>query len=311
MTFKKMCKPEYPPRLWALVGYPGSGKSTFATQMKSPMLIVDADHRFNEVLGLAGGDVYQLSDKPADNVNADSIAQHLANGMEGSDVQTIVVDSLTAIITPLIVKAMQDKATGRAKNLAAAFKDKAMAMRQLQDAVTRWGVDTLWIYHLQDGRDEKAQKVVRATISTTERARLVRSINMRLEVVQDGDRRGIKVVWARRGIKVAWPQRDRSNPILWDDTGTWAGMPERIEREVYADLSETDQDAIEEAAPTVFAGPALAIAWGLEQGCFEALPHARNAYDKLKKEHNPGSARAMRDLWVEDVQRRLEEKEAA
>jgi len=31
--FKKMVKSTYPPRLWALVGYPGSGKSTFATQM--------------------------------------------------------------------------------------------------------------------------------------------------------------------------------------------------------------------------------------------------------------------------------------
>ena len=29
MAFKKMVKQVYPPRLWALVGYPGSGKSTF------------------------------------------------------------------------------------------------------------------------------------------------------------------------------------------------------------------------------------------------------------------------------------------
>ena len=43
MAFKKMTKPEYPPRLWALVGYPGSGKSTFATQMRAPILVIDAE----------------------------------------------------------------------------------------------------------------------------------------------------------------------------------------------------------------------------------------------------------------------------
>ena len=33
MAFQKMSKTQYPPRQWALVGYPGAGKSTFAAQM--------------------------------------------------------------------------------------------------------------------------------------------------------------------------------------------------------------------------------------------------------------------------------------
>ena len=144
MAFQKITRTTYPSRLWALTGYPGSGKSSFATQMRGPVLVVDADHRFTEVLALAGErDVYRLSDEPTDNTHPDRIAEVLAENMPGSDISTIVVDSLTAIITPLIVQAMVDKDTGRAKNLAAAFRTKALAMRQLQDAVTRWGTDVL------------------------------------------------------------------------------------------------------------------------------------------------------------------------
>lgn len=322
MSFKKMTKPEYPPRLWSLVGYPGSGKSTFATQMRGPILVVDADHRFAEVLALAPGDVYELSGTPADNVDPDRVAAILAEHMPNADVATIVIDSLTAIITPLVVQAMVDKDAGRSTNLAAGFRHKALAMRQLQDAVTRWGCDVLWIYHLMDARDEKAKEVVKATVSATERARLVRSINMQLELVQlpggpapqgsrgkgDGDRRGVKVVWARRG---------RSGLVLWDETGAWAGMPERIEQAVYGGLTVEDQDQIEQehalagpGTPAVFPNPETAIGWAFEQGAFEALPHARNAYEKLKRKKRPANAQEMATLWIAEVQARLAAKEA-
>ena len=51
MAFQKMNKTAFPPRQWALVGYPGSGKSTFAAQMRGPLLVVDADHRFADSTG--------------------------------------------------------------------------------------------------------------------------------------------------------------------------------------------------------------------------------------------------------------------
>jgi hypothetical protein len=297
MAFKKMTRMKYPPRLWALVGYPGSGKSCFATQMRGPLLVVDADHRFTEVVGLAGTrDVYELSDVATDNTDPDRVAAILAENMPDAEVETIVVDSLTAIITPLVVQAMVDKDAGRAKNLAAAFRTKALAMRQLQDAITRWGTDVLWVYHLMDARNGRGEALVRATVSQTELARLTRSINMQLEIVQNGDRRGIKVVWARRG---------RSGMTLWDDTGTWAGMPEKIEAAVYDGLTEADQERIEEEIPDVFPSPETAIAWGHERGAFKALQHARNAYDKLKREAQPKTAREMTRLWVANVQARL------
>lgn len=297
MAFKKMEKAQYPPRLWALVGYPGSGKSSFATQMKTPLLAVDADHRFDEVLDLAAGDVYELSDAPADHVDADRIAALLAANMPGSGVRTIVVDSLTAIITPLVVQAMVDKDAGREKNLAAAFRGKALAMRQLQDAVTRWGCDTLWIYHLNDARDGQGKALVKATVSQTELARLTRSINLQLEIVQErGGRRGVKVAWARRG---------RSGMTIWDESGTWAGMPERIEDAVYGGLSLADQERIEGETPATFPNAETAIAWGMEQGAFQVLQHARNAYNKLKREKEPQDAQEMAALWIAEVQARL------
>ncbi len=297
MAFKKMERTPYPPRLWALVGFPGSGKSTFAAAMRGPLLVIDADQRFQEVLGLAG-EVYQLSDTPADNTDYERIAELLAENMPGAKVGTIVVDSLTTIIAPLVTRAVIDNDAERNKNRMAAFKDKALAMRMLQDAVSKWGIDTLWIYHLQEGRDAQAKEQTTATVSKTELARLVRSINLQLEIVQEGSRRGVKVTWARRG---------RSGGILWDESGRWAGMPEAIEKAVYDGLSAAEQDAIEADAPATFPNPETAIAWGVDRGAFQALQHARNAYDKLKREAQPQTAAGMRDLWVADVQRRLNE----
>ena len=303
MPFQKMTKQQYPPRHWAIVGYPGAGKSTFATQMRGPLVVVDSDQRFDEVLPLAAQDVFRVSDIGSENTDPHIIAKLLDANMPGTNAGTIVVDSLTAIIAPRVTSAIVAKERGEVKSLGAAFKDKAMAMRELQDAVTRWGTDTLWIYHLQDGRDDKGNAHTRATVSALELVRLTRSINMQLEIVRDGDRRGIKVVWARRG---------REGATVWDESGTWQDMPARIEAAVYDGLSTADMDRKETAAPEVFASPEIAIDWAIAQGAFDNIQHARNAYEKLKREAQPKSAREMTALWTADVARRLEtEPEAA
>ena len=292
MAFKKLDTPAYPRRLWGLYGFPGSGKSTFAARLRGPLLAIDADHRFEEVTRLAGGNVYSLSDAPADNVIPERIAALLRANMPGADVRTLVIDSLTAILAPLVTRAILDNDAGRTKNRMTGFKDKALAMRLLQDSVTGWGTDCLWIWHLQEGRNAQAEEVETATVSRTELARLTRSLNMMLRVVEDGGRHGVHVDWARRG---------RSGVTVWDASGTWDGMPAAIERAVYDGLSETDRNRIEAATPATFAGPEQAIAWGFEQGCFQALQHARNAYDKVKAEHNPATAADMWSLWTANV----------
>lgn len=295
MAFRKLDSPSYPPRHWSIVGYPSSGKTTFASQMDGPKLVIDADHRFTEVLELDGDVVYALSDNPADNVNPDAISRILTADMPGSGVKTIIIDSLTAIITPLVVQAMVDREKGRRSEHMTGFQKKALAMRQLQDAVTRWGTDALWIHHLQDSRDASAAAVVRSTVSQTEIARLTRSINLQLQIVEDSGRRGIQILWARRG---------RSGITLWDSSGVWADMPARIEAAVYDGLTRSEQARIEAAAPAIFPNSETAISWGLEQGSFPSIEAARRVYEALKLEACPRSAREMAALWVTAVRAR-------
>lgn len=318
MPFKKMEKPAFPPRHWVLVGFPGSGKSTFATQMHTPLLPVDADHRFEEVIHLAQGEVYELSDNRADAVDPETISRLLDQNMPGSGVKTIIVDSLTTIITPKVTEAIMESDARRARNetkgrgekkenLIAPFKDKALAMRLLQDAVTKWGTDTLWIYHLQDSRDENAQKVTRPILSQTERARLYRSINMELHIIQEQisgskkERHGVKVVWARRG---------HFGMTLWDDTGHWEGMPEKIEQAVYGGLSVADQDKLEKEAPAVFATEEAAIDWAVGRDVFKNVEHARNAWEKIKRENPNLDLARWSKLWTAEVENREATKQA-
>lgn len=293
MAFTKMVKPQYPPRLWTLAGFPGSGKSTFAAQMRPPLLAIDADRRFSEVLTLAQGEVYSLSEAAADNANTDKIVSLLKANMPGSEVNTIVVDSLSAVISPLVTQAIIDNDAGRNRNRAAAFKNKALAMRQLQDAVTCWGKDVLWIYHLKEGRDGQGNKVIRPTVPETELERLKRSINLQLEIVQDGERRGIKVIWARQG---------RNQIIFWDETGRWLGMPERVEAAVYGGLP--DQEKVETGIPKQFANIEAALAWGMSQGVFQDAASARQAYDEIKRKNKPKTAAEMAYYWTAEVLRR-------
>lgn len=298
MAFKKIDVRKFPPRQWLLIGFPDTGKSTFASQMQAPLLTIDADHRFSEVAHHANGDVFEISENPSDNVNAERISELLKQNMAGSGIKTIVIDSLTSILTPLVVQAIMDNDAGRNKNRVSAFKDKALSLRLIQDTVTGYGVSTLWIAHLRDGLDGTAKQKESTSISAVELARLRRSLNMTLRIVRDGEKRGIKVDWARRG---------RSGMTLWDESGTWKDMPEKIETAVYAGLTVEDQERIESETPTSFASPAAAIAWGFEQGCFRDAVHASNAYDKCKAENKPTTAQEMWACWIQNVQERVKE----
>jgi hypothetical protein len=276
-------------------GEPDTGKSTFAAQMKSPILPIDADHRFEEVVDLAGGPVFQLSDDPLDHVDADRIAALVSEGIRGSGTKTIVVDSLTAIIAPLVTKAFRGNANGSNRNKVAAYAEKATAMRLLQDTLTGTGCDILWIYHVYQGRDNSAKEVEKTSITELELSRVLRSCNMRIRLARKSGVYTATVVWARRG---------RSAITIQDTSGRWEKMPERIEEAVYGGLTQADQDAIESAIPEVFANSADAIRWGMDQGVFKDEAHAQNTYELVKRAKKPTTAAQMRDLWVAEVQAR-------
>src|SRR5918993_1255622 len=124
MPFKKIVPNAYPPRQWAILGDPGSGKSTFASQMAGPILVIDADHRFTEVARLAQSDVFTVD---AAGNEAESIAAELRANMAGGALKTFVVDTVAAIISPLIATAVIDNDAGVNRNKVAAFKPKALA----------------------------------------------------------------------------------------------------------------------------------------------------------------------------------------
>jgi hypothetical protein len=291
--FKKMQAPQYPPRQWAIYGAAGSGKSHFGSQMKGPALVLDADARFAEQLRNAVGEIYQLSDKHEDNTNPDQIVKLLKENLPGSGVRTIIIDSLTAIMRPIINQALVNAET--ATNKISVFRAKALAMSRMQDAVSSSGCDSLWVWHTHTSLNAQAKETHRASIPGTEIERLRRSLNavLRIDVDTEG-RRSVLVEWARNG---------KSGIRLYDEAGGWQGMPERIEAAIYAEgIKES------EGTPTSFANPTMAIAWGFEQGCFRDAIHAQNAYEKCKAERKPATAAEMWRCWIEDVERRKTEE---
>ncbi len=296
MAFGKFVATQYPRRQWLVEGAAGSGKTTFTTQMRPALLPIDADQRFAEVLSLVKGEVFQLSNDPADNIQVDKIAELLKKNMPGSKVGTIVVDSLTAIIAPLVITALRNNDAGRNTNKVAAYKDKATAMRLLQDVVTGWGTDVAWIYHLVEGRDAKANAVTNTSISTLELARLMRSVNLRVRLTHNGVY-SATVTWARRG---------RSGMTIKDETGTWAGVPEKIEAAVYDGLTEAEKDGLE-GDPTSFDSVESALAWAMIKGVFRDEAHAKNVYQKVKDTEQPKSSAEMWMHWIAEVNFRVRE----
>lgn len=291
MAFKKMAAPQFPPRQWALYGSAGAGKSHFASQMKGPALVIDSDARFAEQIKNAAGEIYQMSDNHNDNTDPNQIVKLLKDNLPGSGVRTIVIDSLTAIMRPIINQALVNAQTE--KNKIGVFRDKALAMSRMQDAVSSSGCDSLWIWHTHTSMNAQAKEVQKASIPDTEIERLRRSLNaiLRIDVGADG-RRSILIEWARNG---------KSGARLYDEAGGWQGMPERIEAAMF---SEGVKES--EGTPSTFANPTMAIAWGNEQGCFRDVRHAQHAYEKCKKSAQPQTAAEMWAAWVADVQSRVE-----
>lgn len=291
MALRTKKRPKYPRRLWSLVGFPGDGKSTFAARMATPILVIDSDHRFDEVMHLVAGDVLEFEDARINGLVA-PIVDELSRSMPEERVATIVVDSLTQIISPLVQRAVQANLDGEHRNKMAGFVAKATGMKLLQDGVSRWGTDVLWIYHLQEGRDARAQAHTSTSIPATELARLQRNLNARLRIVRKNEQLGVHVEWCRTG---------RQGFTLWDESGVWEMMPEKLEEAMYAGLA---QEAQAHRAGR-FSGPEEAISWALEQGAFAGDKEARTAYEQVKATHKPANAAEMWELWSMEVHSRL------
>lgn len=290
MAFKKL-QQKLPPRVWLLKGRSRSGKSVFSMNMRGPLLPIDADNKLYGSQQYAVGEVMEFSDNHADTVDVGRIERILEENMPNSGIKTIIVDSVTPILEPLILKGMENTSGGMGR-----WQAKSAAMKKLTYACTKWGGDVLFIYHIDDSMNASAKMVEKTSITTIELARLNKHFNMSLTVVEENGRRGIRVDYAQHG---------KYGMTIWDNNGYWRGMPKKIEEAVYAGgvLAEPER-------PTSFAGPVQAIAWGMAQGCFRDEMHAKNAYEKVKAEKQPKTPRAMWDAWLEEVDKRVAEMDA-
>lgn len=319
MPFPKMSIPLFPLRQWALIGEPDSGKSAFLMQMQAPVLAIDPDHRIGSAMklleskGLVVPDVFMLSENPRDHLDALTITELLRQHMPGSGVKTIGVDSLTNYLAPQIAEAQlaHERALELAKadpsykdarkNLAAAFKDKAQSMRLLTTSINAYGVAVLYIWHKGEARNQSGDTIERETVSKLERARIKAQLSAHLEIVIDDKTK-------KRGIKVAWCRDGRSGMTLWDDSGYWSKMPERIEAEMYAGLTAEERKKISDATPKFFSKPEDAWAWSVRKGAYADVLPAQSAYARIRDDAHPENAVEMAALWVAHVEERLAEK---
>ena len=58
-----------------------------------------------------------------------------------------------------------------------------------------------------------------------------------------------------------------------------------------------------------FKNPAEAKGWAMAMGVFDDENHAANAYDKVKREQSPKTPQEMWDAWINDIARRVNEKD--
>lgn len=219
----QLLKPAFPIRQWALIGRRGAGKTAFLGAMRQPILMIDAD-RHAQDLANRSAQVCLLSNDPMD--MTDPLRVHAILKANGAGAcRTVAFDSLTQITDSLVASAMEANRRGLNKNKSAAFTIKADALRLISSGMTACGVDSVYIWHIEDARDKDGKVTVRTTLPPTERERLQKVLTAIIEIGENEKGRYAKILWSRPGPKGA---------VFYDEAGYWAGVPDQIEQHLYA-----------------------------------------------------------------------------
>lgn len=268
----------YPERKWGIYGFANAGKSTFAASMKGPLLMIDADHRASEIQSLCSKGMLHLEGKG----DVDACVPDIADALKGchgdfGGAKTICVDSLTAIISPLVQSAQIRAEEGQFRNKSMAWKEKAAHSKLLQDCISHTGLDVLFVWHNEAGVFG-GNATVNQTIPENERMRLMRSLNMILEVLPPDDN-GV------RAVRVDWSRKGPSGVVVKDTEGFFRGVPERIEMAVF------DNVHID------YYSKSGAINKAVKVGRFKDTAEATAKYEALKADIKPQSPQEMFKAW--------------
>jgi len=148
------------------------------------------------------------------------------------------------------------------------------------------------------------------SVTDLEIGRIYRNINIKCEIVADPKgKRGLRVLEARGG---------RVGMTIWDDSGNWENIRQRLEEEVWGGLTKQEQYKLADERSIKLTSPQHAMSWAWEfsqnNGDFFAdAMHVKNAYEKLKEilKEQMGdelTAPIMFEGWKQEVFRREAEK---
>jgi len=109
-------------------------------------------------------------------------------------------------------------------------------------------------------------------------------------------------------VKLATPRRLFDNLLAGGEQKQLAAPVEELKAPDWGDVEPVEYEQLQSAsgdAPDVFKSLKDALDWGMKSGVFNARDHAKRAYNKLKADNKPETAKEMRDLWVNNVQERI------
>jgi hypothetical protein len=304
------------PLLGIVEGLAGTGKTSMALELGfnpdanryDPILFVDLDGRLSEK-GHIGDSrpIYRITaadfapDAAPDNwmEKITKLGKYLSTELPGSGVTGIVVDSVTPIMERLKMLAKIDPTS---KNGIAAYGDKANVMKLLQQVVFAHGINVLVIHHVEpttDINDPNRKGVERTTMTQTELVRLLKQVNFRLKITQEGNDRFATVLFSRW----RFGQKIKANK-------DWIGFFPQLRQEMYGGLSAEQMAQLSSGgAPPEFADRTHAASWAFhahpeiwthEKHCVNALA---KMIDGIQKEQR--TRPNIRNAWVKEVDRRL------
>ena len=266
-------------RQWAFVSHGAeAGKSTFlGSNAIPPLMVVDADNRFDAVESLNPGPVLYATQV----FNTLDLAEELIKRVPKEGVKSLLWDSLTKIYSLPnrmgLMKNIQKKAEGG--NRASSFVDKSNAMTLARDLVVL-GPHVYFCWHTTSGVDGAGKSEIRDMISDIEKERLMTSINVVLEFFYKGpadDRSyGVRVVSARDFAG----RRANVGFELWDEVGYWRGGADLLEKLIY----------------TPFDSREGAISWAAEALKME-IDEVEGEYDHFKETERPDNSGQMFSGW--------------